>query len=226
MTQSNSHFINSKDRADLAALGEQRKTDITVILERVHADYRGVDLSGLDISDCYFSRCRFQQVNLKGANLDGTTFDNCVFIETDLSNVQAEGGDWRNCHVIDCKLVKLKGPRLNGSHCFFCRVDASYAELEASNFYNASFYSSDLSFIVWSASPSFLKATFVDCNLLRAWFVGADLSSAYIDGCNLEYANFKHARLSPEFEAAIQKIDWLSIYGVDHLNDQALPPDA
>jgi uncharacterized protein YjbI with pentapeptide repeats len=211
-------FTNSKGRADLAILAEQRKTDTTAILEIVHADFKGVDLSGLDISDCYFSRCRFQQVNLKGSNIERTTFDNCVFIETDLSNTEAEGSDWRSCHVIDCKMVKFKGPRLTGTHCFFHNVDASYAEFQAADFHNTTFLNTDLSFAVCTAGVSLCEATFIECNLHRAWFVSANLSSAYIAGCNLEYANFKHATLSPEFVTAIQTPGFLPIYGVDHLD--------
>src|SRR5258708_13499496 len=72
-------FTNSKGRADLAILAAMRQKDTTATLEFEKADFREVNLSHLDISDCYFNCCRFHPVNFQGPTIEHVTLLNSAF---------------------------------------------------------------------------------------------------------------------------------------------------
>jgi uncharacterized protein YjbI with pentapeptide repeats len=127
------------------------------------------EAAGLEVE-----QCRLTRVGLGGVRLEKATFLDCALHHCDLANLSADGCGLRRVELVECRttgMVYLDGV-LRDVWLRDCRMDMT----------------------TWRAT-TFTKVAFVDCDLRRADFVGADLRGTLFKRCDLSAAQFSNAKL-------------------------------
>jgi uncharacterized protein YjbI with pentapeptide repeats len=153
-------------------------------------DLSGLDLSGLDFKKANLTGARFENAKMAGANLFACDLTDAVLTGADLTHANLDGTVLRR--------ARLERANLQGASLFATIIEA--ADLSGANL-------SETRIIGYLRSANLSGATIRNANagadpgnqsmgVMRATFVGADLSGADFSGTNLFKADFSHANLS------------------------------
>ncbi|EDM77327.1 hypothetical protein PPSIR1_26458 [Plesiocystis pacifica SIR-1] len=172
-------------------------------------DFRGLDLRGADLSDCWFEAARFDDADLRGAKLDqtvlahaslrGAKLDGASLTEANLGKADLGGASLRQCDLskaifVGTKLARtvIAGSTLTGANF----NEASFEGVDASEVQAEGFILSDAKFV----GGSFRGARFERVLFAQVDLEGADLSGigihrgAFIN-CPAKGAKFEGASL-------------------------------
>jgi uncharacterized protein YjbI with pentapeptide repeats len=174
------------------------------------ADFRRMDLTGMD-----FSRSFLEGADLRDADLSGANFEGAVLTRADLRGASLKGTRLVGANLgaatlegasfegADLSQAVLMGARVEGAS--FARatltgadvletrwidVDLAGARLDQCMFLRADFTSASL------AGAHLVQTTFIECQLDLVDFSGADLQRACFVTCKGEDARFVRARMS------------------------------
>jgi uncharacterized protein YjbI with pentapeptide repeats len=171
------------------------KTKLGAATDDAPPDLRKANLSGLDLSGVDFKRAnltaaRLDSTKLAGANLFTADLTDAVLTNADLSKANLDGSVLRRAN--------FQGANLEGASLFATII-------ESANLSNANLAGTRIIGYLRSAnlSGASLRRTNAGADpgnqsmgVMRATFVGADLSGADLSDANLFKADFSHANLT------------------------------
>lgn len=167
----------------LAAATEERPPDLTKV------NLSGLDLSGLDFKRANLTGSWLAGVRLVGANLFTSDLTDAVLPDADLSRANLDGTVLRRTNLQRANLegaslfaTILEGADLSGANLSNTRI---IGYLRSANLSGASLRNANA-----GADPGNQSM-----GVMRATFVGADLSGADLTGANLYKADLSHASL-------------------------------
>jgi uncharacterized protein YjbI with pentapeptide repeats len=152
----------------------QSEEDVTLKganLERAflnNANLQGANLQGANLQRAFLYRANLQGANLQGANLQGANLQ-----EAKLQGANLQGADLQG--------AKLRGANLQGA-------DLQETHLHLDEHTSARFIKTNLTGA--RISENYAGSIFEKCNMQDATFVGAVISSTFID-CDLRNARFE-----------------------------------
>jgi uncharacterized protein YjbI with pentapeptide repeats len=182
---------SSAPRMDRATL----TTKLASATEEAPPDLKGVDLSGLDLSGVDFKRAnltgaRLAGTKLIGANLFTADLTDAVLTDADLSTANLDGSVLRRAN--------FQRANLEGASLFATIIES--ADLSSANLSGARIIGYLRSAKLGGASLRRANAGADPGNqsmgVMRATFVGADLSGADLTDANLFKADLSHANLT------------------------------
>jgi uncharacterized protein YjbI with pentapeptide repeats len=160
------------------------------------ADLSRTDLSGADLSFSNLQEVNLSQANLANTNLEAANLSDANLYFTNLRGVKISADTvfpkkGRRIYEIVNGLVSDK----NFSHAVLRGMDLDRSNLSGFNLKQALFEESSLDGADFR-NAILVEASFIRSSLNGAVMSGVDLSSATIDLCDAENANFENANLS------------------------------
>jgi uncharacterized protein YjbI with pentapeptide repeats len=178
------HMDAAALRAKLAGGTEDNPPDLS------RADLSGMDLSGIDFKRANLTGARLAGAKLIGANLFTCDFTDAVLTEADLSRANLDGSVLRRAN--------LQRADLEGASLFATIIEA--ADLSNANLAGTRIIGYLRAAKLGGASLRHANAGADPGNqsmgVMRATFVGADLSGADLSDANLFKADLSHANLT------------------------------
>ncbi len=154
------------------------------------ADLRDADLSGANLEEAVLARADLRGANLAGtrlvganlgaANLEGASFEGADLSRAVLMGARVEGARFVRATLTSADVIETR----------WIGVDLAGARLDQCMFLRADFTGSGF------AGAHLVQTTFVECQLDRADFSGADLQRSCFVTCKGEDARFVGARMS------------------------------
>ena len=174
-------------------------------------DFRGADLSGVDLFTARLSRANFSKADLAGARFDdadlvGVEFSHANLVEARLSDADSRGGRFNHAHMCGAQLpganlaksdlsnVRLENARVseaNLSHAILYNANLAGIYLQNSDLSEAKLQDANLT------GASLYKANLEGAKLSNAILAGADLSGSNLLGSELSNANMSNTKLLP-----------------------------
>ncbi len=134
------------------------------------ANFRGMDLHGVNMQDMHLPEASFRGANMTGVNLSRANLQGADMAESVMNNANFRDADLEGANFARC----------SAAGAYFEHANLKSAVLSTGNYNSANFVRSDLSF-----------ATMRDVNMERCNMTGANLQDA-----NLRHANFSEAILN------------------------------
>ena len=175
-------------------------------------DFRGFEISNLDISDMEFQRSYFDGVEFRNASLETNAFFNCHFDGSRFAGVKMKSTSFFNCEL---RNSDLRGVNFVQNNFFNCNLDGSTMSgctlsgkmIISQNFCNVNLNFSDLSYSTFSMSDfsgpylcaSFAFSSLSNCNLTETDMRGADLEGTELTSIKANNTNFSHASMNQAF---------------------------
>jgi uncharacterized protein YjbI with pentapeptide repeats len=180
--------------AQVAFTAEAVRARLAAVSGSEIPDFSGQDLSRLDLHGL-----DFHQANLTKAKLAGANFSNANLFACDLTDAVAAGADFQHANMDGTTLRRtdLQQANLHGASLFATIMES--ADLGGADL-------GETRIIGYLKNAKLVGARLVNANIgadpgnqsmgvMRAQFVGADLSGADFTGSNLYKADFSYARL-------------------------------
>jgi|GEM_PF-643683 len=161
------------------------------------ANFKAVDLQGIDLSNSILVFSDFGGANLKGAQLSGAKLGGANLSQVDLSGSWLYEADLKCCDLTNANLsgAKLSHAQLQGAKLTGADLSTFWGAVVFSGPVNSSKVVNSHTFI--NGEPTMLdKVAFCKADLRRANLAGANLVESNFRDVNLSGADLSHAQLS------------------------------
>ena len=169
-----------------------------------NSNFKGIRVSGRQLSDKEFVHCTFANCDLHGCTLSDCVFEDCSFSDCDLSVVKIRHSGFLGVKFTGCKLIgidwtQIKKPidfqfeRCNMNDSVFAGLALSATKFLDCTLTGGDFAKANLGKCVFD-SVDLSGAMFLNTNLTRCLFKSADFSRAKIQNSDLTFADFSTAR--------------------------------
>ncbi|HTI15320.1 MAG TPA: pentapeptide repeat-containing protein [Dictyobacter sp.] len=160
----------------------------------VRLDFRGVNLSDVDLRGVNLSGVNLNEANLIDINLSGANLSNARIYEANLSRANLSGTNLSEANLSEANLSEANLSRADLSNANLNGAVVIRTDLNESNLSGAYLNGADLR---WSnLSGSYLRGVrLIEANLIEVDLSEADLSEANLDGANLSRANLSRTNL-------------------------------
>lgn len=135
----------------LTSCGDNLKVDASSTsakgcILRIHGDCSGKDLSGLDLSNINLTGMNFKNANLSDTTFDGSNLTHANFSGANLTRTSMVNVNARSTIFLNAKIRGISIYRSDFSLAKFIKANGSGLMIDDSNFENADFTYSDITF--------------------------------------------------------------------------------
>jgi uncharacterized protein YjbI with pentapeptide repeats len=153
------------------------------------ADFRGMDLSALNLATVNFSRANLREANLSRTDLTGANLSRADLTRANLTRAYLTGANLASATLSEATLHGADLRRADLTRANLVGAKASGADLCRANFSVARLHEADLS------GATLREAHFNESYLCRVDLSQADLRGAFLSGADLTQANLSGAKL-------------------------------
>ena len=161
-------------------------------------DMKGLDLSGVDLSDLTLEGADFSGATLVEANFEKSRLQNCRFDEALLSHARFASAD-----LSGASLQEVSAPQTDFTSCRMVKANLTRSDFSESIFQKAQISEAIIAYTDFSRSAmQDIQANgcrgefagFIECQLTTSNFSDADLRGVNFTGANLQQANLSNAK--------------------------------
>ena len=145
-------------------------------VSRAQDNVKGVDISGLDLTQCDISETSTEMLKGERVILRGGILDLAYFLDADFTAANLEGASCGQTTFFDCVLYQVISPD----------ADYSYAKLSANNCDYSNFSTCEFD------NANLWASTFVGCDLSDATLTYVEAADACFDDANLTNADLSN----------------------------------
>lgn len=159
----------------------------------------GVDIAGLDLTQCDISETSTEMLKGERVILSGGILDLAYFLDADFTAANLEGASCNQTAFFDCILYQVISPNadfsyanLSASSCNesnFSSCEFDYANLWASTFVGCDLSDATLTYVE-AADGCFDDANLTNADLSNGDFTGTVFRKANLTGADLSHGNF------------------------------------